>query len=83
MKGGLPAGSLFDNIMEAPWFGETVKLFFGNERPRPIFDQAIEELIKKGRRDRRRGPPLRRYRGLTGPLRPESQGPKSKRPGRP
>ena len=48
MKGGLPAGSLFDNIMEAPWFGETVKLFFGNERPRPIFDQAIEELIKKG-----------------------------------
>ncbi len=48
MKGGLPAGSLFDNIMEAPWFGETVNLFFGNERPRPIFDQVVEGLIKKG-----------------------------------
>jgi len=47
-KGGLPAGSLFDNIMEAPWFGETVSLFFGNERPRPVFDQVIEDLIKNG-----------------------------------
>ncbi len=48
MKGGLPACSLFDNIMEAPWFGETAALFFGNERPRPIFDQVVEELIKNG-----------------------------------
>ena len=48
MKGGLPAGSLFDNIMEAPWFGETVSLFFGKERPRPVFDRVVDELIQKG-----------------------------------
>lgn len=48
MKGGLPAGSLFSNLMESPWFGETISLFFGNERPRPVFDTVVEELIRRG-----------------------------------
>ena len=46
--GGLPAHSLFGHLGECPWFGETISLFFGNDRPRPIFDQVIEELIQKG-----------------------------------
>jgi glyoxylase-like metal-dependent hydrolase (beta-lactamase superfamily II) len=45
MKGGLPAVSLFDNLLESPWFIETVTLFFGKERPRPVFDNVVEELI--------------------------------------
>jgi len=46
--GGLPAHSLFGHLSECPWFGETISLFFGNDRPRPIFDQVIDELIQKG-----------------------------------
>jgi len=48
MKGGLPAAALFDGLAETPWFGETVAYFFGQTRPRPVFDGVISELLKKG-----------------------------------
>ncbi len=47
MRDGLPAATLFNNLTEAPWFEETVKLFFGRERPRRIFDKVVEELLAK------------------------------------
>jgi glyoxylase-like metal-dependent hydrolase (beta-lactamase superfamily II) len=48
MKGGLPAASLFDNLADTPWFNEAISLFFGKERPRPVLDQVVDELIAKG-----------------------------------
>ncbi len=48
LKGGAPASSLFNNLQEMPWFGETIALFFGKERPRPIFDQVIDSLLVQG-----------------------------------
>lgn len=48
MKGGMPSGTLFENLTDAPWFHETVSLFFGADRPRPIFDQLVENLLESG-----------------------------------
>lgn len=48
MAGEMPAVTLFNNLVETPWFRETVQLFFGPKRPRRLFDEVIEDLMAKG-----------------------------------
>lgn len=47
MREGMPAATLFNNLTEMPWFGETMALFFSRERPRRVFDDVVDELITK------------------------------------